>query len=180
MVLPPTKKAPSSSRVKGPPSVAACDGTKAAASIAIPRLKFVCGFMVAPFERSCEYSRPQTDPFPRHLRKRGNSKERHVALDLVAQEPDAVAHAGFRADRGRVEEGPADEYELRAERERLQDIGAAADAAVHHHGHAARLRDHRGERAKRRSGAVQLPPAVVRHDDPVDAALAGDTRIFSS
>jgi len=38
-VFPPTKKAPSSSRVKGPPRVAACADAKAAASIAIPRVK---------------------------------------------------------------------------------------------------------------------------------------------
>ena len=89
-----------------------------------------------------------------------------------------MAHAGLPADRRGVEERPADEHELRAERERFQDIGAAADSAVHHDRHPARLRHHRRERAQRRESAVELPPAVVRHDDAVHAAFAGDASVL--
>ena len=40
------------------------------------------------------------------------------------------------ADHRRIEERPADEDEMRAERERLDDVGAAPDAAVQDHRHA--------------------------------------------
>jgi len=93
------EKGASSSRVKGPPRVAARAGAKPEARIAIARVKLEHVFIVDSFGRSCESSGPRPDPLPRHLRKRGNSKERHIALDLFAQEPDPVAHAGFRADR---------------------------------------------------------------------------------
>src|SRR5437773_2108296 len=126
-VLPPTKKAPSSSSVKGPPRVAERAGAKAAASIAIPMVKRENVFIFDSFGRSreCRGSRP--DPLARHLRERGDPQERHVALDFLREEPDPVAHAGLPADRGGVEERPADEHELRA----AGGAGDERDARAH-------------------------------------------------
>ena len=44
-----------------------------------------------------------------------------------------MVHAREPRDRRRVVERPADEDELRAERERLQHVRAAPNAAIHHH-----------------------------------------------
>src|SRR5207247_8989655 len=45
-VLPPTKKAPSSSRVRGPPRVAECAGATPEASVAIARVRLKHAFIV--------------------------------------------------------------------------------------------------------------------------------------
>ena len=88
-----------------------------------------------------------------------------------------MPHAGLAADRGCVQERPSDEHEVRAERQRLQHVGAAADAAVEHHRHAARgFRDLR-QHPQRRDRAVELAAAVVRHHDAVDAVVLCGARV---
>lgn len=79
----------------------------------------------------------------------------------------------------RIVERAADENEIRAQRERLQYIGAAADASVDHHCDVAPdcLHDSR-QHAKRRGRAVQLTPAVIRNDDSVDAMIPRDDCIL--
>ena len=64
------------------------------------------------------------------------------------------------------ERGAADEDGAGAERERLDDVRAAPDAAVDEHLEPAVDRlDHLGERVRRRGDAVELPAAVVRDHD---------------
>ena len=59
-----------------------------------------------------------------------------------------------------------------AQGERLEDVGAAADAAVEEHGELpARRLDDLLQRADGRRDVVQLPRAVVGHDDPRRAVL---------
>src|SRR5262245_1189219 len=66
--------------------------------------------------------------------------------------------------------GPPDTDRIGAERERLEGVGAAADAAVHEHGDAAvHGRRHLGKAVDRRAAAVLGATAMVRYDDPVDA-----------
>ena len=83
-----------------------------------------------------------------------------------------MGDAGFAGDRQAPELRPADEGRRGAEGERLDHVGAAADAAVDEHRHPAADRlDHGRERLNRGEGAVELAAAVVRHDEPVDASL---------
>ncbi|MNT09396.1 hypothetical protein D3C72_1441770 [compost metagenome] len=89
-----------------------------------------------------------------------------------------MRHAGGGPDRRRIGERPADKDATRAERERLDYVGAAAYAAVEHHrqvGHG--VHDLRQD-AQRRDGAVELPAAVVRNDDPVHTVPTRQQGVF--
>src|SRR3954470_17332675 len=70
-----------------------------------------------------------------HVGQPADPNERHVAVDFLLQELDRVPHPGLTGDSSRIEERPSDEDELRADRERLQHVGATANAAVHHYCH---------------------------------------------
>ena len=77
-----------------------------------------------------------------------------------------MARARLAVDGEPPERRAAGEHGARAERERLDDVGAAADAAVDQHLDAAVDRlDHLGQRVDRRRDAVELAAAVVRDDD---------------
>ena len=81
-------------------------------------------------------------------------------------------------ERQAVDVGPADQDGVRAQRQRDERVGAAAHAAVEEHRHpAGDLADHARQRVQRRDRAVDLPPAVVGDDDPVDAVLEGERRV---
>ena len=73
----------------------------------------------------------------------------------------------------------AGQHRACAERERLDDVRAAADPAVDEHLDAAadRLDDLR-QHVDRRGDAVELPAAVVRDDDPRGAVLAREARVL--
>ena len=88
---------------------------------------------------------------------------------------DALLAAGREA----AEDGPAGERRARAEGERLEHVGAAADAAVDQHLDplADRL-DHLGQGVQRRGDAVELAPAVVRDDHRGRAVLGGQQRVL--
>jgi len=102
-----------------------------------------------------------------------------VAVDFVLQQLDGMAHARIAGDGGRIEKRSPDEYELRAECERFQYIGAAAYAAVHHDRHAARLLDDAGQYAQWSGRAIQLAPAVIGDDDAVDGRSSRAMRASS-
>ena len=83
------------------------------------------------------------------------------------------------ADGEAPERRAADEHGAGAERERLDDVGAAADAAVDEHLDPTVDRlDDLGQRVDRRGDAVELPAAVVRDDDPGGAVLAREPRVL--
>src|SRR5436190_24258925 len=72
----------------------------------------------------------------RDLADRANPKQREIAIDLGLEQRDRALHAGFAAGDRSIEERAADPDEMRAERQGLDHIGAAADAAIHHDRHA--------------------------------------------
>lgn len=77
------------------------------------------------------------------------------------------------------EHGPPDPAEIGAQRNRLEDISAVPDPAVDVHGDAlVHGGNDLGKRIERRQRAVELPPAVVRHDDPVDVVLQREPCVF--
>src|SRR6478752_5310804 len=66
----------------------------------------------------------------RDLADAADAHQREVAVDLVAQQRDRALDARLAAGDRRIEKRPADKDEVGAERQRLDDVGAAPDAAV--------------------------------------------------
>src|SRR6266700_1358054 len=94
------------------------------------------------------------------------------------QQRDGALYAGLAAGDRRVEERAADPDEVGTERQRLDHIAAAADAAVDHDGHAFGFsRDFR-QRAQARYGVIELAAAMVGEHHPVDAARARDAGVL--
>ena len=102
----------------------------------------------------------------RDLGRRPAADELQGELDLGPQQLEHPRGALLAVDREPPERRPADEHGARAERERLDDVGAAPDAAVDEHldPPVDRL-DDLGQRVDRRRDAVELAAAVVRDDD---------------
>src|SRR6266496_907218 len=92
------------------------------------------------------------------------------AAELAAEDFEHPRDAVAAGDREPVHERPPDEDGTRAEAQRLDDVGAAADAAVEQHLGAAGdgVRDLR-QHVERPDARLELPAAVVRDDDAVDA-----------
>ena len=115
-----------------------------------------------------------------HVRGGRGSDQLQREQDLVAEELEDVARAGFAVGRQAPQRRAAREDRFRAERQRLHDIRPAADAAVEQHRQPARDRlHHLRQRVDRRRHAVELPPAVVRDDDPRRAVLAREARVLA-
>ena len=96
----------------------------------------------------------------------------------LPQQSAGRAHPGRAVDGEAPQRRPPDQHGPGAERQRLQDVHAAADAAVHQDLQpVARRRDHLGERVERRGRAVELAAAVVRDDDARGAGLRGADRV---
>ena len=71
-----------------------------------------------------------------------------------------------------VEIGAPDQDRVGAAGQRLEHVAAAANAAIHEHGHApGHAIRHAGQRVDRRRDAVERAPAVIGHDDGVGAGL---------
>ncbi len=103
--------------------------------------------------------------------------ERVQSLGL--QDLEHVARARLAVDGEAPERRATGEHRARAERERLDDVRAAPDAAVDEHlDPAVDGVDDLGQRVDRRGDAVELPAAVVRDDDPRRAVLAGEPRVL--
>src|SRR6202008_2826143 len=75
-------------------------------------------------------------------------------------------------DRGRIKKRPADENEMRSERQGLQHVRATANAAIHHQGKAGVIGDNLWKNVERCNGMIELPAAVIRDDHTVGTRLA--------
>ena len=114
-----------------------------------------------------------------HRVRRGCAEQREPELDLVAQQLQHVADTVLAACCKPVEGGSAGQRRLRAERQRLQHVAAAADPAVDERLGAATDRvDHLGQRVERGRDAVQLPATVIRDDHSRRTVLAGELRVL--
>ena len=78
-----------------------------------------------------------------------DAAEAHDPVDLAAIDVEHVRHAGLAGDGQAPELRARDEAGARAERQRLDDIGAAPDAAVDEHRNAPRRRPPRRRAARR-------------------------------
>ena len=102
----------------------------------------------------------------------------HHQVDLAAEDVDRLLDPGQPAGDRAVKRRPPEEAELCAKAQRDQYVGAASDAAVEHHGHAvADRRLHRRQYIERSWRLIELAPAMVRDDDPVNADLGRAHRI---
>ena len=105
----------------------------------------------------------------------GNAQEHHGAGHFGSEQLQDVGHSGLARGRQTVEVGPADGAGVGAEGEGLDDVGAAADAAVDDDFEPAlRPVDDVREYVQGRGHVVQLPAAVVADLDGVDADLGRD------
>ena len=86
-----------------------------------------------------------------------------------------MTHTLFPRDRQTPERGPAREHGARSERECLDDVGPAPDAAVDEHlDPALEGVGDLTEDVDRRRHAVELPAAVIRDDDAGRSVLEGE------
>jgi hypothetical protein len=104
--------------------------------------------------------------------------QRQVAVDLLRQQLDRVQHAGCAPNRRSEQERPADEHEIRPERQRRQDVRAAPEPAVDQQRQVLRGGADSRQHVQRRRRRIELAPAVVRHHDPVHPAFARNPRIL--
>src|SRR6185312_13105376 len=110
---------------------------------------------------------------------RVGSDQGQAKVDLCAEDLDHPPRSGLPADGEAVEVRPPDQARLRAECQRLHDIGSSAYAAVEEHLRPATDRFYDlGEDGHARRRAVELPAAVVGDDDPVDPAGDGFLRVL--
>src|SRR5437773_1365991 len=133
------------------------------------------GTWTPPATSSC--AREADQPIRRELGETANAEQRHVAIDFIGQQADRVPHARLSTDRRGESERAAHEYKPGAECQRLEHVGAAAHAAVHHDRDVrARCYDV-GQNPQRRHSAVELTAAVVRYDDAFGARVAGNAGV---
>ncbi len=81
------------------------------------------------------------------LRRAGRARERERIVELGQQDPEHAGDAVGATECEAPEDGAADEHGARAQRERLQHVGAAADTAVDEH--VEPIADHFGDRGQR-------------------------------
>src|SRR5579863_1405138 len=98
--------------------------------------------------------------------------ERERAIDLAAEKLERPIDAVLAGAGDAPELRASDQDRARAERQRLDHVDAAPEAAVDHdRGLTAGRLDHPGKRADRSDGAVELAAAMIGDDDSIDAAL---------
>ena len=108
----------------------------------------------------------------RELLRGGAAEQAQRQRQLVAQELEDVPHAVLACRREAEDRRAAGEHRACAQRERLGDVGAAADAAVEIDLDPSGDRvDHLRQRVERRRSSVELAAAVVRDDDRRRAVL---------
>ena len=100
------------------------------------------------------------------------AEEAHRAGDLGGEDLDRAVDSCASAGHQAVEVRAADQGESGAERDRGDDVGAVHDAGVEVDSGPCRPRAPRREQMERNGCTVELPAAVVRERDPVDAGAA--------
>src|SRR5262250_1130473 len=104
----------------------------------------------------------------------------HHQLEFASEELEDFLHAGLteRAEAPRVR--PTDADGARAERQRLEDVRAAAEPTVDEHRDLALNRvDHLGHAFDRRAAAFLSAASMIGDDDAVDAMLQRERGVFT-
>src|SRR5713101_6072843 len=108
-----------------------------------------------------------------------HAEERHRDPDLVLEQLEHALEARLARRREAAARDAPDADHLGAERDWLHDVGAAPERAVHDDRRAAPdCRDDLGEHVDRAPAVVELPAAVVRDVDALDAVLHGQRGVL--
>ena len=111
----------------------------------------------------------------------GQTHQCKIDADFLLQDFQHAHHCGSAARGHRPGLEPADADRVRAERQRLQHIGAALDAAIDDDRCPPRHRLHDlRQHVQRRATLVQLAASVVRHVDHFHTEVARDGGIFGA
>src|SRR5690606_37129292 len=114
------------------------------------------------------------------LRAAVHAEQLHRHGQLGLEDLDEADDALLARRAEREGEQPPDADQPRAHRNGLQHVRAAHEAAVDDDlGLAANRRDHLGEQVDRAAAVVELPAAVIRHVDHVDAVLEREARVLA-
>src|SRR6185312_4490671 len=117
----------------------------------------------------------------RRLRKPRGAGQLHGADELDAEMLEHVAHAVGARHGQAPDRGPADEDGAGAERQRFQDVGAAADAAVDVGlGLVAERGGDLADRGGSRHRRVEMAAAVIGNDDGLGAMLGASDRVVGA
>ena len=105
----------------------------------------------------------------------------HGGARLLLQQVEHALDARLAEGAEPPEIGPADADGARAERQRLDDVGAAAEARIDQHRDAAVDRlDDLGQRVDGRAAAVLGAAAMVRDDDGVEPVVDGEDGVLGA
>ena len=108
-----------------------------------------------------------------------DAEETEAALHLVLQQFQHPHHAGLAGGGERPALHAAEADEIGARRDRLDDIGAAAEAAVDHDfGAAGDGGDDFRQHMHGAAAVVELAAAVIGDVDPLDAVIDRDLGVF--
>src|SRR5262249_13117896 len=109
----------------------------------------------------------------------GHAEQRQADADLVFEDFEQPHDAGGAGRGERINIESATDNRVGAEDQRLDDVGAAGDAAIDHDLGATPDRlDHPREHLDRADTLVELSAAVVRDIDAIDAVVDRDHRVL--
>src|SRR3954467_2800440 len=107
------------------------------------------------------------------------AQQAETTLHLVLEQLEQAHDPALPAARECKALHAADADQIRAGRDRLDDVGAAADRAVDDDfGAAAGGVDDLGQYVERAAAVVELPPAMIRHVDPINPVLDRDRSVL--
>lgn len=106
-----------------------------------------------------------------HPGETGDTEQSHVTVDFLGEKGDRTTNAGFSAHGSGKQERPSDKNEACAQSEGFQHVSAPANTSVDHDGHLAGLVDDLRQYIQRCCRVIELPAAMVGHDQTIDAAF---------
>src|SRR5690606_22101225 len=107
------------------------------------------------------------------------AEQHHRTLQLARQDLDRARHTRLAASCKSVQEGPPDQAAPCAQRQRLDDVRAAADATVDENFRLAIHRlNNRRQSVDAGNALVELSPAMVGNDDAAGTQLCDAPRIL--
>jgi len=93
----------------------------------------------------------------------------HHAIGLFAQDSKGAVDALLTAGRQSIKRGTPQQHATGPQCECLDDVGSAAEPAVHQHGHVSCSLHDLWQNIQSRGSVVQGPPSVVGHHDTIQS-----------
>src|SRR5687768_9008722 len=89
-----------------------------------------------------------------------------------------MEHTSLATNRRSVEKRTPDKHKPSAKSQSLENVRAASDPAVHHHRYVPGRSDDLRQHPQWRHRSIELPSAMIGHDDAIHPALPGDASIL--